>query len=100
MPNLADGQRLIVIDAADLNNLELADLGVRQGGDAPESLQRRSPASAANSRRPGPKSTLNLNLIFDRQARRPRSLALLSSARKTTVALPHEVDSGAGLPVG
>ena len=76
---LADGQRLIVIDAADLNNLELADLGVRQSGDAPESLQlavtrisRELTGDQARSQ------TLNLNLIFDRQAR-PATITLPSS---------------------
>ena len=76
---LADGQRLIVIDAADLNNLELADLGVRQSGDAPESLQlavtrisRELTGDQARS------ETLNLNLIFDRQAR-PATITLPSS---------------------
>ena len=76
---LADGQRVIVVNAADLNNLQLADVGVRQSGDAPDSVKlaitrisRELTGDQARS------ATVNLNLIFDREAR-PATISLPSS---------------------
>ena len=76
---LADGQRLFVVDAGDLNKLQLADLGVRRSGDAPDSVQ--LTVTRISRERTGDQArseTLNVNLIFDRQAR-PATITLPSS---------------------
>ena len=68
---LADGRRVVVINAADVATLRLADLGVRQAALAPESLQvsvtriSREASTGDQAR----SSTLQFNLVFDRQAR-------------------------------
>lgn len=68
---LADGRRVVVINAAEVATLRLADLGVRQAALAPESLQLSvtrisREASTGDQAR---SSTLQFNLGFDRQAR-------------------------------
>lgn len=74
---LADGSRVVVINAADVTTLRLADLGVRQAALAPESLQlsvtriSRELSTGDQAR----SSNLQFNLAFDRQAR-PATLTL------------------------
>ena len=76
---LADGQQVIVINATDLNNLRLADVGIRQTGAAPESIQlevtRISRELTGDQARSG---VLNVILPFDRQAR-PATITLPTS---------------------
>ena len=74
---LSDGRRVVVINAGDLAALQLADLGIRQTGDAPDSLQlavtRISRESSTGDQ--ARSTTLDFDLIFDRQAR-PATLTL------------------------
>ena len=89
---LADSQRIVVINAGDLADLKLADLGIRQSGDAPASIAlavtRISRESSTGDQ--ARSSTLDFDLIFDRQAQ-PATL--------TRPEAPSALEDDGGIPL-
>ncbi|WP_303536000.1 putative Ig domain-containing protein [Synechococcus sp. YX-04-1] len=67
----ADGRQVVVINASDFADLQLADRGVRQSSEAPASLQLAVTRISRESRTgdQARSKTLDFDLLFDRQAR-------------------------------